>query len=193
MPTAHTTRLRGYATAVLAPLSLGAPWGQHLPSRALPVGHGSLTSSFCSGRPARFSAGKQGAALLVPTPRQRSPVLQGRKPSVPLGEARSSGYRDRDALRGLLAIVHSLPTGSLWIHHAGHFEELIRSVQSYEPVLPKQRGFTVTTGCFGQLPGQSPPPTAALRLSQALGLIFSHFINRLQEVAQAYRNSGGQI
>ena len=187
VPIAHATQLevshQGYTTAVLAPFCLGAPWGQHPPSRALLVGHGSLTSSLCSGRPTCFSAGKQGAALLVLTSRQRKPGPGGKETCCPshTSEARSSGHHDRDTLRGLLAIVHSFPAGSLRIHHTGHLEELICSIQSYKPILPKQQGFAVTTGCFGQLPGQGPPSTAALRLSQALGLIFSHFVNRLQE------------
>lgn len=92
VPIAHTTQLevshQGYATAVLAPFCLGAPGGQHPPSRALLVGHGSLTSSLCSGRPTCFSAGKQGAALLVLTSRQRSLVLEGRKPAVRLTPVR---------------------------------------------------------------------------------------------------------
>lgn len=115
------------------------------------------------------------------TPPQRSWVLEEKKLAVHLvaSKACSSGHHSRDVLRGLLAIIRSVPTGSLRIHHTGHLEELICSIQSYEPILPKQEGFMVTTGCFRCLPGQGPPSTAALRLSQAVGLIFSHF-NRLQ-------------
>lgn len=105
---------------------------------------------------------------------------QTRCPSC-TSKACSSGHHDSNTLGGLLAIVHSFPAGSLRIHHTGHLEELICSIQSYEPILPKQWVFIITTGCFGQLPGQGPPSMPALRLSQALGLIFSHFVNWLQE------------
>lgn len=109
MPIAYTTRLAvshwGYAMAVLAPLCLGAPWGQYPPSCALPVGHSSLTSSFCSGQPTRFSARKQGAALLVLTPRQRSPVPEGRKHSVHLVPARYTPQ----------GIVTEMHCGAFWL------------------------------------------------------------------------------
>lgn len=109
MPIVHTTQLevshQGYATAVLAPFCLGAPWGQHLPSRTLLVGHSSLTSSLCSGEPACFSAGKQGAALLVLTPRQRSLVPEGSKPAVCLAPA-------RHVPQGIMTAIH---WGAFWL------------------------------------------------------------------------------
>lgn len=151
MPIAYATRLavscQGYTTAVLAPFCLGGPWGQHPPSCALPVGHSSPTSSLCSDRPTCFSAGKQGAALLVLTPHQRSLVPEGKETYYPscASKAGSSGHHNRGALQGLLALIHSFPTRSLRIHHAGHLEELICSIQGYEPLLTKQQGFTVTT------------------------------------------------
>lgn len=106
---AYTTRLevshQGYATAVLAPFCLGAPWGQRPPSCAFPMGHGSLTSSLCSVRPTCFSAGKQGAALLVLTPRQRSLVPEGKKPAVHLAPA-------RHVPQGITAEMHC---GAFWL------------------------------------------------------------------------------
>lgn len=183
VPIAHTTQLvvshRGYATAVLAPFCLGATQGQNPPSCALQMGTACWPP--CSAL----------AAQLLPCRKTRSSTTCADSSAEELGpegketccpscarKVCSSGHHSRDVLWGLLAIVHSVPTGSLRIHHTGHLEELICSVQSYEPILPKQEGFMVTTGCFRCLPGQGPPSTAALRLSQELGLIFSHF-NRL--------------
>lgn len=45
--------------------------------------------------------------------------------------------------RGVL-LIHSFHTGSFWVDHAGQLEELICSIQSDQPVLPKQWDCTVT-------------------------------------------------
>jgi len=80
-------------------LLLRRTWGQHLPFHALPVGHGLLTSLLCSGWPACFSAGEEGAALLALTPRQRSPVPEGKKLAVRLAPARHTP-------QGILTEIH---------------------------------------------------------------------------------------
>lgn len=105
-------------------------------------------SQLCSRQPARFSAGKQGRALLVLQALGRETWSQGRESRCSTSEACSSGHPGGDLL-----FIHPFHAGPLWVHHAGHLEELIRSIQSYEPVLPKQQGFTVSASCLvGVLP-----------------------------------------
>lgn len=88
-------------------------------------------------------------------------------------QAHSSGHRGRDALQGPRGLVCPVPAGPLRIHGAGHLEELVRSVQGNEAILPNKGDGCGHCGMCSStaLPGGLPPQPS----------IFSHLVYRMQE------------
>lgn len=108
-----------YSTAVLAPicwepLPVPSLWGITSPLLGRETGNSTAHAA---------------------APWHRSPVPKEGKPMSPC----SSGRHDRGVL-----LIYSFHAASFRVHHAGQLEELIRSIQSDQPVLPKQWDCAIT-------------------------------------------------
>lgn len=90
----------------------------------------------CGASLAHSWAGKQGTVLLMLQPLGTGARSQRKvNPVSPC----SSGRHDRGVL-----LIYSFHAASFRVHHAGQLEELIRSIQSDQPVLPKQWDCAIT-------------------------------------------------
>lgn len=132
--------------------------------------------------PTRFSAGKQGGHSLC-CPRAAEPVSE-RCPcrAVRVAPARHipQGTTAGTLCRALGPSSALSPPGRLGYtvlailkNSSAASRAMSRSCQT--------AGIVVTAGCSRHIPARGPPSTAALRLSKALELIFSHLVDRMQE------------